>query len=225
VATTPNSVSGNFRASYAIFQRGHRTLPPHPLGFLLDRVWTLKYKYILFWWAFALLPVIFKYIQSHGRQVWAIKASSYNFLPQSFDQVHQRFDYLYLSRDIQKFHLSNDSQISFDKYESHCDFRYLDAVDSYSEISFTSPHTWLLAFPDSHAVPPVAVFWIRLCLSQSFLLFMPVHGYFYLRQPQHNSFPFSLLGFALSLTLRVRPTIHKYPCFVPCRASLRYFSA
>ena len=32
---------------------------------------------------------------------------------------------------------------------SHCDFRYLDAVDSYSEISFTSPHTELLVFPRS----------------------------------------------------------------------------
>ena len=146
MATTPNSVSGNFRASYAIFQRGHRTLPPHPLGFFSDRVWTLKYKYTLFWWTFALLPIIFKYIQPHGEQVWAIKASSYNFLPWSFNLTHQRIDYLYLSRDIQNCSFKDVPNI-FLKTLSLRVFRYLDAVGCYSKISLTSPRTGLLVFP------------------------------------------------------------------------------
>jgi hypothetical protein len=83
----------------------------------------------------------------------------------------------------------------------------------YTDFS-ASPHTGLLAFPDSHALPQVAVFWIRLCLSQSFLLFSPVHGYFYLRQLQHNSFPFSHWDSTHISQYKSRSGIQKYPSFV-----------
>lgn len=99
-------------------------------------------------------------------------------------------------------------------------------VEPYNRISPGQLHlTGLLAFPDSHAVPPVAVFWIRLylvnrafyCSSGSWVVLIAI------TLAQYLSFP--LHGFALSVTIRVRSTIHRYPCFVPCRASLRYFSA
>ena len=99
-------------------------------------------------------------------------------------------------------------------------------VEPYNRISPGQLHfTGLLAFPDSHAVPPVAVFWIRLylinkafyCSSGSWVVLIAI------TLAQYLSFP--LRGFTLSVAIRVRSTIHRYPCFVPCRASLRYFSA
>jgi hypothetical protein len=58
----------------------------------------------------------------------------------------------------------------------------------------------LLAFPDSHALPQVAVFWIRLCYSHSFLLFQRFLGYFGCDNLSTISF-LSPLGFAFSVTL------------------------
>ena len=57
-------------------------------------------------------------------------------------------DYPHLSRDIQMLslfilHKQNINLVPI----SHCDFRYSDAVDSYSRISSTSPHTRLLVLP------------------------------------------------------------------------------
>lgn len=73
-------------------------------------------------------------------------------------------------------------------------------VEPYTKISLIQLRfTGLLAFPDSHALPQVAVFWIRLCCSHSFLLLQRFSGYFGCDNLSTISF-LSPLGFAFSVT-------------------------
>ena len=96
--------------------------------------------------------------------------------------IRRRSDYRHLSRDIQNYSFTIiRSQIRISCSISHCVFRYSDAVDSYSEISFTSPHMRLLAFLGFDTVASQALTKIQRGFVSLPLLLSPVHGYFYLR--------------------------------------------
>lgn len=82
-----------------------------------------------------------------------------------------------------------------------------------------------LAFPDSHSLPQVAVFWIQLtlltlsfyCSSSPWVILIAIISAHILSFPHLGSFYWS--------PARMRSSIHKYPCFVLSRASLRMLSA
>lgn len=65
---------------------------------------------------------------------------------------------------------------------------------------------------------PSLLTWIRLCLSQSFLLLSPSHGCFYLRYHQHNSFTFSYKDSPHGSPHMARSSFRTYPSFVSSRA-------
>ena len=116
--------------------------------------------------------------------------------------------------------------IFFINHLSLCRFPLLAPwLNLIAEFLLFNGKTELLAFPDSHALPQDMVFWIQVTLLT--LTFYYSSGSWValvaITSAQYLCFPHT--GSLLSSLQRVRTTIHKYPCFVKCRASFRYFSA